>query len=779
MSGSQENFLQAMHMGHSAAWDQDWEKAAKYYQQALVEFPEDPKALNSLGLALYQLGELENALEYYSRACEVSLQDPVPFEKVAQISEQLGRSDNVTRSALKSAELYLDRGDTDKAIENLARITRTNPENLAAHSRLGLIYERRGNQAQAVTEYMAVASLLQHTGDSKSAAQAIHHALQIAPESPEARQAMVLLREEKLLPKPTRSGGFVSRPGVSAPVPETISPRMKPSSQGLDPVAEARQMALSMLAGLVLDQPEIKKDSQQQAVSRGLQAIVRGSPRTLFVKQTDPEGMVVHLTKAVDLLSKKADNEAVEELERATEAGLEHAAAFFEVGYIRLQGQRLESAIRFLQRAVNHADFSLAGRLLLGQTLEKLGRLPEATIQYLEALKFADSLVVPKQQMDELQQLYEPLIEAESLRTDLQAKGTLCQNIKDLIWRTDWRERLERMRKELMSEFQDGPPMPVGEMLSEVHSSQIVEAIMTIHQLARSGHHRSAMEEAFFALQYAPTFLPLHTYMGELLLQEDRIPEAIDKFTVVAHTYRARGEAARAIQVYQRIIRAAPMDLGARSLLIDLLITRGQMKDAIQEYLELAEVYYNLADLNRARKTYNEALRLAQQSRQNWNLLIDILYHMADIDVQSLDWRQALRIYEQIKTMKPDDPRARASLIGLSIRLSQEDQAEAELKDYLALLNKSGESDKAIPFLESLLIEYPQVIFIRTCLADSYRQVGRKSDAIREFDIVGEKLLERGDRQGAAEIITAILGLDPPDNESYRQLLSEIRGEVG
>jgi len=36
---------------------------------------------------------------------------------------------------------------------------------------------------------------------------------------------------------------------------------------------------------------------------------------------------------------------------------------------------------------------------------------------------------------------------------------------------------------------------------------------------------------------------------------------------------------------------------------------------------------------------------------------------MADIDVQSLDWREALRIYEQIKTMKPDDPRARASLI--------------------------------------------------------------------------------------------------------------------
>lgn len=777
MSGNRDNFQSVMNQGHSAAWDQDWEQAAKFYRQALVEFPMEPKALNSLGLALLELGKFEQALEFYSRACEVSPQDPIPFEKVAQISEHLGRQDVLSRASLRSAELYLNRGDTNKAVENLVRISRTDPENLAAHSRLGLVYERRGNHSQAVTEYLAVASLLQHKGDSESANQAIQHALQIIPESPEAQQSLRLLEEGKLLPKPARARGLHDRPNAISFGFEAAPPDMKPNYQGLDPIAEARQAALSMLASLVLDQPEITRDGQQEAVNRGLRAIVRGSPRTVFVKQTDPEGMVVHLTKAVDLLSKQMDEKAVEELERATEAGLEHAAAFFEVGYIRSQGQRLESAIRFLQRAINHADFTLAGRLLLGQIHEKLGRLNEAAIEYLEALKFADSLVVPQQQMDELQQLYEPLIEAESLRTDLQAKERLCQNIKDLILRADWRERLDRTRKELMGELPDGPPMPIGEMLSEVRSSQIVEAIMTIHQLARSGHHRSAMEEAFFALQYAPTYLPLHTYMGELLLQEDRLTEAIDKFTAVAHTYSARGEATRAIQTYYRIIRAAPMDLGARSRLIDLLVARGQMNTAIQEYLELAEVYYNLADLTRARKTYNEALRLAQQSKQNWSLMIEILHSIADIDLQSLDWRQAVKIYEQIRTMKPDDPRARANLIGLNIRLSQEDQAEAELQEYLAYLEKANESDKCIPFLESLLNEYPHFVSIRISLAEAYRKAGRRADAIREFDIVGEKLLDAGDRQRAAEIIATILALDPPDKQAYQQLLSEIRGE--
>jgi tetratricopeptide (TPR) repeat protein len=201
------------------------------------------------------------------------------------------------------------------------------------------------------------------------------------------------------------------------------------------------------------------------------------------------------------------------------------------------------------------------------------------------------------------------------------------------------------------------------------------------------------------------------------------------------------------------------------------------METAIQEYLELAEVYYNLADLTRARKTYNEALRLAQQSKQNWSLMIEILHSIADIDLQSLDWRQALRIYEQIRTMKPDDSRARANLIGLNIRLSQEDQAEAELQEYLTYLEKANESNKSIPFLESLLNEYPHVVSIRISLAEAYRKAGRRADAIREFDFVGEKLLDVGDRQHAAEIIATILALDPPDKQTYQQLLSEISGE--
>jgi tetratricopeptide (TPR) repeat protein len=97
--------------------------------------------------------------------------------------------------------------------------------------------------------------------------------------------------------------------------------------------------------------------------------------------------------------------------------------------------------------------------------------------------------------------------------------------------------------------------------------------------------------------------------------------EAIAKYSVVAQSYSARGEVLQASKLLRRIIQLSPMDLGARNRLIDQLIARGQVDDAIHEYLELAAIHYRLAELDMARKTFTIALRLVQQGNasRDWN----------------------------------------------------------------------------------------------------------------------------------------------------------------
>ena len=91
-----------MNEGHSAAWDQEWNKAAASYRKALQEMPDQPKALNSLGLALFQLGNFDEAMQIYKRVAQISPQDPIPMEKLAQLLERTGHLNEAIGAAIRS-----------------------------------------------------------------------------------------------------------------------------------------------------------------------------------------------------------------------------------------------------------------------------------------------------------------------------------------------------------------------------------------------------------------------------------------------------------------------------------------------------------------------------------------------------------------------------------------------------------------------------------------------------------------------------------------------------
>jgi tetratricopeptide (TPR) repeat protein len=770
MPGREDIFQKSMNEGHSAAWDQEWNKAAVAYRRALQEMPDHPKALNSLGLALYQQGNYEEALQIYKRAAQVSPDDPLPMEKLAQLLERIGHLKDAVDIAARAAELFLNQRAVDKAIENWVRVTVLDPDNVMAHSRLALAYERMGHKAQAVAEFIAVASLVQRTGNVQKAAELVHRTLQLMPENDEAKQAQTLLRAGQLLPKPLRPKGGTG-PIAMAQVKQLDRPK-EATDAGLDPIAEARQKALTRLAEILFEYSS--EDSSALQARHGLQALMRGTGQ-LSMQQSEQTKVILHLGQAIDSQTKDNNDQAAEELEHALEAGFNHPALYFDLGLLRSKGDRLESAVRYLQHAVKHKDFGFAARLLMGQINQKMGRLGPASLDYLEALKLADSMIVPAEQSDEIRQMYEPLLEAQAAETDEAALKRLCDNINDMLMRKNWRDHLHRSREQ-MPKPQDGDmPMPLAEVILQAQSSQVLESMSHVHQLARAGQIRSAMEEAFHALTFAPTYLPLHTLMGDLLVRENHTEEAIAKFSTTAQAYSVRGEAAQAAKLLRRVIQLAPMDMGARKKLIDQLVSRGQVDDAVREYLELADTYYRLAELDMARKTYTTALRVVQQANadRNWN--IHILQRMADIDMQKLDWKQAVRVYEQIRTLRPDDEGVRKNLIDVSLRLGQTAQANAEIENYLTYLHSHSRSEQGIPFVQELLGDRPNDVVLRRALAQLYQQAGRLEDAIAQLDSLAEAMLSAGKKEEAMVLINQILLMGPSNADQYRQLLMQLQ----
>jgi tetratricopeptide (TPR) repeat protein len=286
----------------------------------------------------------------------------------------------------------------------------------------------------------------------------------------------------------------------------------------------------------------------------------------------------------------------------------------------------------------------------------------------------------------------------------------------------------------------------------------VVESLSAIHQLAEAGMLGSAIEEAYFALQHAPTYLPLHVTISDLLVQQGHLPEAISKLMVVARTYSIRGETRRAIALYHRLTELAPMDLTARANLIDLLVTLGKVDEALEEYINLAQVHYDLANLDQARKTFVQALQLTRREQDRaWR--VRLLHRIADIDLQSLDWRQALRLFEQIRDLQPEDEKARQKLVELNYRLGQESQALAELDHYITFLKNAGQKESAVSFLETVLLDLfdRPLVRLRLGAVRSGRAVG---EAISQLDAAGEGYLQAGDRDSGSRV-KAILALNP------------------
>ncbi len=770
MPGREDIFQKAMSEGHSAAWDQEWSKAASAYRKGLQEMPDQPKALNSLGLALFHLGEFDEAMQIYKRVAQISPQDPVPMEKLAQLLERTGHLKEAIDAATRAAELFLNQREVDKAIENWVRVTSLDPENVVAHSRLALAHEKLGHKPQAVMEYIAVASLVQRTGNVEKTNELVNKALQILPESAEAKQAQTLLRSGQLLPKPLRPKGGTG-PIAMAQVKQ-LDKRKKEADSGLDPIGEARQKALTRLAEILFEYTS--DDTTTVQARRGLQALMRGTGQ-LSMQQSEQTKVVLHLGTAIDLQSKGNDAQAAEELEHALEAGFNHPALFFNLGLIRSKIDRHESALRNLLNAVKHNDFGLGARLLMGQINQKVGRLGPASIEYLEALKIADGMVAPAEQADDIRQMYEPLIEAQASVTDEDVLKRVCANVNDMLMRKNWRDHLHKAREEMQRSHESDMPIPLADVIMQAQSSAVLDAINHVHHLARAGQLRTAMEEAYGALITAPAYLPLHTLMGDLLVRENHTQEAIAKFMTVAQAYSVRGEAVQSAKMLRRVVQLAPMDMHARVKLIDQLVSRGQVDDAIREYIELADIYYRLAELDMARKTYTTALRVVQQfnADRTWN--IHILQRMADIDMQRLDWKQAIRVYEQIRTLRPDDEGVRKNLIDLSFKFGQPAQANAEIESYLSYLQSGNRDAQAIPFLEDLLTERPDDIILKSALAAAYQRAGRAEDAIKQLDSIADTLLNAEKKEEAMVVVNQILLMNPPNADQYRQLLSQLQ----
>ena len=751
MAKDNAQYESALNRGHSYLWDQQWAEAIKSFETAIGFAKEEPAPYAGMGDAYTGLEQLKDALNNYKLAARYSRGNVIYLRKVAEIQELLGLESEAGKTYMALGEMALNRRQLNEAMDNWHRAVRLEPNLLRAHQRLASIYQRQGAVRSAIQEYLSIAHIFQLQKENEQALESCQMALQLDPRNSDILTAIELIKQgqpifdgkEPIVTSTTSVTGMLSR-GAQGDWDGD-----KKEAETAAPVQDARRKAMEELAGGLFEEEE---DSDINKLQRD------------------------HLiSQALDFQRRGMANEAISCYEQAIAAGEESTAAHFNLGLLYQDKLRFEDAIREFEVSVNKHEYRLASSFALGEAYRGRGRIEKAIEYFINVLKIVDLKTVQHNQADRLIELYENLADSLVAQGERDQATAFANALVEFLSHKGWEDKVSQARQRLDS-ISDAGMMILGDVLT-AGSEQVLESLYLSQEYTRRGMYNTAVEETYRAIQLSPDYLPAHVQLAEVLARQGRRSVAATKFTAIANTYQVRGDINSAITAHERVVDLSPMELSTRARLIDLLKRHGQIDRSLEHYMALGETYDQLAQVDKARETYQEALRLTPRATDSlWRGRI--LRQVADIDMQRFDWSRALNAYKELRQLEPEDERTAITLVDLHYRVGQSNEAIRELDKYLIHLVRSGRGTKVIGILEDMVNQRPADANLVDRLSRLYLQQKRQTDAIDLLDKLGESQLEAGQTEGAIKTIEKILKLNPDNTDSYQQLLKQLNQQL-
>jgi len=743
MARNREAYEQAMNAGHNAAWDQDWGMAVASYGRAIQEFPEDPEAHIHLGLGLLEMGRLEDALKVYTRAHQLAPDDPIPLEKSADVLERMGRLREAAQQYVNVSEVYLAQRDLDKAIGNWERATRLTPGLIQVHAKLAQAYERIGDRKKAIYEYLTLAFNFRRVNDVDKSLKAAQRALRLDKNNPQVLNVIHVLQSggEILPPKDDSSTPSGDRKIVAF---DREDAKKAIEDDPLGPMGEAMNYALALLAGYVMEGGDAFK-----IAGDALQAM-EAQRQSLF----EP---------------------AIAAYQNA-DAKLRHPAIKMNLGGLLVLANRGNDAIKPLMDAINHPQMAAGAYHGLGRACNQIDKPKQAARYLLQALQLVDTnQALIAEETEELDSIYKPLKELLETVND-ENIAIIAKRFTELLVGEEWKQRIADTRRQWEETLREQGPRGLLDILIAEESDRLTGSITLIDRYMRQGLLTLAMDEAHRAVEFSPSYLPIHLRMAEIMVREGRLRNAVSKYNTIARTYLARGENERARQILTSVLEMAPLDVAVRESLIELLEMEEKWDEALDQYIDLADTHHQLGNFDKSRETYVLAERIALRVNASPDKIVRIKHRIADIDQMRLDTRKAQKIYEEIIQLDPNDERAHRMLVDINYRQGNQVEAIRRLDKLLGLYARQKQVNRITQLLEELVTLYQNDTGLRSRLAAIYRQLGRKHDAIVQLDALGELQLEAGLHKDAATTIRQIITLSPEHVDDYKKLLAQLGG---
>lgn len=221
-------------------------------------------------------------------------------------------------------------------------------------------------------------------------------------------------------------------------------------------------------------------------------------------------------------------------------------------------------------------------------------------------------------------------------------------------------------------------------------------------------------------LEDSPDNAPVLETLALFYLRERRIPDAIGALRKLSALAQNLKDLPGAANWLRKALGADADNEEIREELIELLIKLGQVNEAVEELLNLAQSAISHGLAEKAAIAYERVLVLEAGSEPAIRPLLDLAlesgnverisrysHMLADTIAEAGDLKQAMQILRELLEKDPDNLRALEKLISLSQRTHDNRSYCSTLSSLAHKLAKHGEYSKAVTHLEALLKERP------------------------------------------------------------------------
>jgi tetratricopeptide (TPR) repeat protein len=552
MAEVNQSFEAAMRRGRELGAAGNWSKALTEYIRAAQLIPTDISARYGLAMALFKIGQLDQAQQQFQGIVRIQPQNADAWRGLAELYSQAGNTSRAVQTYEQLKDLYQRTNRNREVGEVLQQIIKIDPGNAPAYRELMDRAKARGDRKTAASLILTLGRHYQAVGELDNALSSVNEALFLIPDLPEAKSF-----KDELTRPPTDNFSANGAEAGEAPDPRDFT------------TTEMREATIQELIA-----------SAEESLNRG---------------DTGP---------------------ALRNYELAVEAGSTRSDVFYSIGKLYGDQGQTDRAVEYLRKATGDSDYAVSAYYSIGQAYAAEERFPEAEAGYWEAINHIDLQTIGRDDIDDLIDMYDELGDVLLRQNKEKEASDLYNRLVNFInsrqFRTDKTAITIIKARELNDKLQPPTTQMVsseadGSMTSSIRfGAETAEAPAEEGQPTTDGLSSTNLPPVgTFANPDAPVRAPvvvqtIPSAFPYRLIEMDPLPAA-RPYLRAAEEFMKQRKYNAAVDASQELIRYFPYYLPAQAILAEIMVALDRVEQARIKYQFVVDVYQLRQDTPRSR----------------------------------------------------------------------------------------------------------------------------------------------------------------------------------